>query len=574
VTRRADRRPRLALAVLVALAVLAAGCGGKKAGEAAEGASKEVPEAVETGLDDAGEPVRGGSVIYGLEAETTGGWCLPDAAMAISGIQVARAVYDTLTVPDDEGNYVPWLAESVEHNDAYDEWTVKVRSGITFHDGSKLDSQVVKNNLDAVRGLYPGRSAALGSAVFANVEKVEVVDPLTVRVSTWDPWVAFPAYLWASGRYGMMGQAQLDNPDSCNRELVGTGPFAFDEWRTNQYVKLSRNESYWLEAPDGEPYPYLDKLEFRPIPEGEQRVNTLETGDIQAMHNSSSPQTLRLRGMVEDGKVNMVESTRFGEVGYGLMNASKAPFDDIRMRRAVQMGFDREGLTETLGEGLPELANGPFAEGIIGYLDDSGWPKYDPEEAKRLIEEYRVDKGLDQVEFTLNTISDPEIQEIAIALQNEAKDLNLDVEINVVEQSKLINDAIGGTYQVTLFRNHPGGDPDTQYTWWKSKIRNPQGEMIDNFVNFGRINDPEIDRLLDAGRGEIDPAKRKEIYEDLTRRFADQGWNAWIAFTRWSVATAPTVHGIYGPDLPDGSKPNTGLAVGHSVLGMWNTEVE
>jgi peptide/nickel transport system substrate-binding protein len=556
----------------VVAALVASGCGGKKAGEANEAVDDSAPEAVESGLDDAGEPVRGGSIAYGLEAETTGGFCLSDAQLAISGIMVARTVYDTLTVPNDEGGYVPWLAESVENNATYDEWTVKLREGVTFHDGSDLDAQVVKNNLDAVRGLNPKRPSPLGSATFHNIASVEVVDDLTLHITTHVPWVAFPAYLYSSGRYAIMAQSQLDDPDNCNKDLVGTGPFKFEEWKQNEYLRVSRNENYWREAPDGEPYPYLDEVEFRPISEGEQRVNALESGEIQALHTSSSRQTLRLRDLREDGAVNLTESTRYAEVGYAMLNASKPPFDDIRMRQAVQMGFDRKGLTEELGQGLPVLADGPFAEGVLGNLDDTGYPEYDPEKAKDLIEEYRVDKGLDKVKVKLNSTSDPEIQDIAVAVQADAKELGLDMEIVVVEQSKLINDAIGGSYEATLFRNHAGGDPDTQFVWWKSKIRGVDGQMIGNFVNFGRIADPEIDRLLDAGRSEVDPAKRQEIYEDLNRQFAKQGWNAWLAFTRWAVATVPSVHGVYGPDLPDGSKPSTGLATGHTLMGMWTTD--
>src|SRR5688500_16499164 len=136
------RNTRRAVAVLLAAAVLASGCGGRQAGEASDATERGVPEAVESGLDQAGEPVRGGSLAYGLEAGAAGGWCLPDAQLAISGIMVARAVYDTLTVPNDDGDYVPWLAERVEPNEGYDEWTITLRPGVTFHDGSTLDSLV------------------------------------------------------------------------------------------------------------------------------------------------------------------------------------------------------------------------------------------------------------------------------------------------------------------------------------------------------------------------------------------------------------------------------------------------
>jgi peptide/nickel transport system substrate-binding protein len=555
---------------LLVVGLVTSGCGGKEPGEVAD-TQRGVPEAVEAGLDQAGEPVRGGSIAYGVEAETTDGWCLPEAQLAVSGLMVARAVYDTLTVPNDEGEYVPWLAQSVEPNETYDEGAITLRGGVEFHDGTALDSTVVKNNLDAVRDHYPARKAALGASVFHNIDTVEVVDPLTVRVTTHVPWVAFPAYLYSSGRYGMMAQSQLDDPDDCNKDLVGTGPFKLEKWEQNQYLRVSRNEDYWLDAPDGEPYPYLDAVEFHPITEQDQRLNALQTGQIQAMHTTSSPLTLRLRELTEDGEVNTVESSRSAEVLYVMLNASEPPFDDIRMRRALQVGLDRETLNRTTFEGVPQVADGPFAEGVIGHLDDPGWPEHDPDEARRLVEEYRTDEGLDKVEVRLTSVADAGVRLIAEALQADAKEVGIDLEIVPVEQSTLINNAIGGNYQATIFRNHAGGDPDTQYIWWKSKIRGADGDLAGNIINFGRIDDPEIDRLLDAGRIETDPDVRQKVYEDLNRRFAEQAWNIWITFTPWTIATDDAVHGIYGPALPDGSAPDSGLASGHTLLGMWTT---
>src|SRR6516162_3105918 len=91
-----------------------------------------------------GTPKPGGSVTVAMEAETTGGWCLPEAQLAAAGIQVARAIYDTLTVPDENNNYVPFLAQTITPNADYTVWTIKVRPGITFHDGTALNAQVVK----------------------------------------------------------------------------------------------------------------------------------------------------------------------------------------------------------------------------------------------------------------------------------------------------------------------------------------------------------------------------------------------------------------------------------------------
>ena len=105
----------------------------------------------------------------------SGGFCLPEAQLAISGEMVVRAIYDTLTIPNSEGEYVPYLAESVTPNDDFTEWTIKLRDGVKFHDGIDADAEVVKNNLDAYRGhaTRPG-SRSCSPSCSSDIEKVEV----------------------------------------------------------------------------------------------------------------------------------------------------------------------------------------------------------------------------------------------------------------------------------------------------------------------------------------------------------------------------------------------------------------
>ena len=246
-------------------------------------------------------PTPGGKVVYGLEAETTDGWCLPEAQLAISGIMVARSIYDTLTRPTADGTYEPWLAESVEPNDDYTEWTITLREGIKFHDGTDLTAEVVKNNLDAYRGTYPTRQPQLFIFTFQNIANVEVVDPQTVRVTMNQPWVAFDAYLYGSGRVGMMAQAQLDDTRTCAENLIGTGPFKLVDWTPNQSLTAEKNPDYWATDAEGNQLPYLDEIEFRPIVEVAQRLNALQSGEINAMHTSDAdtidqtPRPVRVR---------------------------------------------------------------------------------------------------------------------------------------------------------------------------------------------------------------------------------------------------------------------------------------
>ena len=110
-----------------------------------------------------------------------------------------------------------------------------------------------------------------------------------------------------------------------------------------------------------------------------------------------------------------------------------------------------------------------------------------------------------------------------------------------------------------LWRNHPGADPDTQYVWW----------YTNSPVNFGKFSDPRIDKDLDEGRVEPDPAKRKAIYEDLNKAFAEGGYNLWNWRTEWALSAKKSVHNLDGATLPDGSK-GQGLTWGwHSLAETW-----
>ena len=511
---------------------------------------------------DAGTPVAGGEITYGLEAETASGWCLPEAQLAISGIQVARAIYDTLTAPDENGDIKPFLAESVESNADATEWTITLKDGITFHDGTALDATVVKNNLDAYRGQYPGRNPLLFIFTFQDVAAVDVVDPLTVRVTTTQPWVSFPWFLWGSARVGIMAQSQLDST-SCNDELVGTGPFMLDSWTVNNAFVAVKNPNYWATDADGNQLPYLDQITFRPLEDGRARLNSLEGGELDAMHTSGALQIEEIRTETENGALNNVESDTFGEVGYIMLNSAQAPFDSLTARQAIAYGIDREQVNAIRANNIPTLAQGPFAPGNVGYLEDAGYPEYDKARAEELVAQYESEAG-ESLSFTLTHAGDPETTQTAQLYQQLMGDIGVDVNLQpIADQSALIDAAIGGEFQAVTWRNHPGADPDTQYVWWYNQAESP------NPVNFGRFVDPEINRLLDEGRTTLEQEARVSIYEELNERFAEQLWNIWASYTIWSIASQPNVHGVLGPDLPDGSAPFPGLATGHPVSGLW-----
>jgi peptide/nickel transport system substrate-binding protein len=540
--------------------VLLAACGSdENAGNTDKQASTR-SEKGESGLADAGEPVRGGRLVYGLEAETPGGWCLPESQPAISGHMVRLAIYDTLLVNDDKGGQAPSLATSVTPNADHTEFTFTIREGVKFHDGTKLDATVVKNNMDAWHGTYPARHPLVSLFAFANMDTVTVTDPMTVVVTTKLPWVPFPR-VWAA--VGIMAQAQLDDPVSCATKLIGTGPFKLASWDVDRELLAQRNRDYWHIAPDGEPYPYLDAIAFRPIPDTAQRINALEAGEINAMMTAEPTDIAGpLTDLRQDGDINLLVSEQHAEVDMLLLNNSKPPFDDLRMRKAVAMGIDRESFNELTNDGFPTIANQPFPPGDPGYVEDPGFPDFDPEAAKALVEEYAASGG--DPSFTFVVRSDLRVTARAEVLQNQLSKVGITVRIQSSDEAGMTNELIGSTYQAALFRYFSGGEPDEHYLLWSSEEGNP--------INFNRLKSDVIDKALAEGRGESDPAKRRAIYERITRDFSTNVWDVWLNYTPWAVALSSNVHGVYAVELAEGGKPSVDVARGHPLYGLWVVE--
>jgi peptide/nickel transport system substrate-binding protein len=513
------------------------------------------------------KPTPGGSVTYGLEADTTGGWCLQEAQLAISGIQVARTIYDTLTMPDSQGQIKPYLAQTVTPNANATVWTIVLRPNIKFSDGTPLNADIVRDNLLAYAGKYPKRHPLLFGFTFSDVANVVSAGPMTVRVTTKRPWPAFAWYLWGSSRVGIEGRAQLDSPNKCNTNLIGTGPFKEQSWVPNQSFVAVRNPNYWQKDKFGQQLPYLDKITYVPVESGPDRLKALEAGDFQMIHTDDPPGIIQIRNDVKAGTLKSVESDRYTEVSYNMTNATTAPFNNQHARNAIAYAVNRDEVNKIVYGGILTPAQGPFAPGNVGYLESSGLPSYDPAKAQQEVAAYKQATG-QNLTFTITYSTDPTTTKVVTLLQQMWRASGITAHLRGIgDQSQLINIAIGRQFQLITWRNHPGADPDTQYVWWH--CNNTPPAACDNPVNFSGFNDAQINSLLDQGRVTLDPAKRATIYEDLNRRFAQTLYDQWGSYVIWDIAFKPNIHGIYGPPLPDGSQPFEGLPTGHPVLGLW-----
>jgi peptide/nickel transport system substrate-binding protein len=479
-------------------------------------------------------PTSGGSLNYAITGETTGGFCLPQAQLASPGIQEALAIYDPLTTLNSKGEYVPYLAKSVTPNATYDEWTIALRPGVKFHDGTPVDADAVKLNLDSYRGANPNLPARLGIFTYQNIDSVTVQDPLTVVVKTKTPWPALPAYL-ASGRAGISAPAQLNDPDTCATNMIGSGPFKLKEWRTNESMTVERNPDYWQKG-----YPKADEIVFTPVQETNGRLTGLKGGQFDLIQEGSSLSIADLKDMAKNGDIQAFISDKGSETAYQMLNVSKPPFDDPLARKAVAYAGDVNEINQIRNKGLNTIASSPFPPDNPAHL--AKVPNlHNLKKARALAKEYEQKHG-QPISFEYLALATPETIAFAELVKEQQKKVGIDVSIRTLDLSALINEALAGNFQSAGWLNHPGGDPDTQYAWWHSGSP----------VNFGRINDPVIDKDLEAGRVETDPAKRTAIYKDLGRRFQQELYNLWAWYSLWAIGSQNNVSGIKGPPLPDG----------------------
>ncbi|MEY2959158.1 MAG: hypothetical protein RLZZ01_1726, partial [Actinomycetota bacterium] len=225
-----SRTSRALVAPLVAVALVAAACGGGDDDAAEEPAAEEPgdePAAEEPGDEPAEEPMedmtpqRGGTLTYLLEAESDT-WNIPSANCAVACITVMRQVMDPLTIVNEDGDVEPFLLESIESNDDFTEFTLTMREGVVFHDGTPADGAAVQRNLQEMAlGLLQGQVLV---DLVGGAEGIELVDPMTVKVTFSRPFATFP-YNIAERTGWLIAPSYWDNPERAGALAVGTGPF-------------------------------------------------------------------------------------------------------------------------------------------------------------------------------------------------------------------------------------------------------------------------------------------------------------------------------------------------------------
>jgi peptide/nickel transport system substrate-binding protein len=574
---------RIAAASMVAMGLVAAACGssgtsatdtkakppetkapaGDTTAPTVAGTTVAPPPKVTTAPVVESKPVVGGKIVIGVEAETSNPWT-PAKMQCDVGCQLKiRTVYEPLAAVDESGEWRPYLAEAITPNADATEWTIKLRSGVTFHDGTPVTAAIdnfnrALNSFLVGKALTYVKSEAVDGKLIADITKV---DDLSYTIKLLKPWWRFPV-LALSGQSGFLASpkwlAAADADPTQETKPVGTGPFQYDSYAPGNNFIVKKNPTYWQKDADGVQLPYLDQVEFRVIQDATSRGAGLRSGDLDMLHTTNGDDIAKFRD--EADQFPMTEADYLGETAYTLMHVGKAdsPLADKRVRCAIAAATDAEAINEAINAGITKVANGPFSPTQPGYLADTGNQKYDPDMAKKLLDEYVAEKG-SAPKLIYTATNDQNSLTVAEIVQSGMNEAGFDASVQQIEQGKLITNALLGDPSFDLFgwRNH-GGFLDNQFIWWHKENALPAGQLA---LNFGRLNDPVINDLLEKARGIKNSADTVAIAEEINRQFAKECWIVPTYWTLWAIPHKPEVVGFDNVKFP-GSEDNVALGQG------------
>jgi peptide/nickel transport system substrate-binding protein len=519
------------LAFVVLIALVAVGCGSGDDGDDAGGNTNATVENLTKPVT--GDPTPGGKIIFGTESDVSG-WNPTVDRWDATGVEIGVSVYDPLAAFDENFEAKPYLAESFTPNDDASVWTVKLRDGIKFTNGSPLNAAAVQNEIDLFR------AAALTGAAFANIESTAIVDNLTLTVTMKQPWAAWPNSLTAQAGVIPAPEQLAAPPEESSRVPIGSGPFMYRSWDGGEFDAV-KNPNYWRAG-----LPYLDEVVFKAIPDSAVRVSALQAGNINVLVTTRNDDIKKLTDLAQQGTIQIVSSKGETDENMVLINTSKAPMDDLRVRQAMAYAIDRTALSNATSTDLALKADGMFATDSKWY-SQTDYPQFDLDKAKALVQEYEAEKG--PISFELGSTTDSLVILSAQLLQQQFQEAGMEVSVKQLEQATYITNAVTGDYTAQMWRQFGAPDPDGDYVWFIGA--NATQSLA---LNMARNQDPELDAALNTQRASKDLATRQAAWKTIQERQTADLPYLWLSHQPWVMAADNSIRGLDGGTLPDGSQ--------------------
>jgi peptide/nickel transport system substrate-binding protein len=364
--------------------------------------------------------------------------------------------------------------------------------------------------------------------LLAGITSAAKVDDMTITLTTEKPMADLPSML-ALGAFGSP-KAIEEMGDGFAEHPVGTGPFKFESLKRGQELVLVKNEDYYRGAPK------LDKVILRPVPEVTARMAALRSGEVQWIEVPSPDEVPALEAEGFD-----VLTNSYSHVWPWVLDTTKPPFDDVRVRQAVNYAIDRETMADSLLQGTGAPATQYIPPSDPGYTPDQDLYTYDPDKAKGLLAEAGYPDGF-TMRLSFPTSGSGNMIPIPMneTLQRDLAKVGITVKLEPIEWGAMLGDFFSGTI--------PGGAealnislgyvlPSLWSVWFHS------GAMS----NVGKFSDPGVDALLDQISSEFDPEAQAGLYQDLNAKLLEQAPWLLVVSDLNPRALAPTVHDFVMP---------------------------
>ena len=456
----------------------------------------------------------------------------PTLARTFVGRIVFAALCDKLFDIDENLNIVPQLATSYQWSADNKALTIKVRKGVTFHDGEKLDAAAVKFNIERHKNM-PGSNRR---GELAPVASVDVIDESTVRLNLSAPFAPLLAQL--ADRAGMMvsPKAAQAAGDKFGTNPVCSGPFKFVERVAQDRIVVERYPNYWNKGEI-----HVDKIIYVPIVDATVRLANLKSGQLDFIERVAPSDIPALK---TDSRFKI---SKIVEIGYQGITVNVGKSDlaqknpvgkDPRVREAFELSLDRQGIADVAMDGEATVGNQWVAPSNPFYAKNVPIPKRDVAKAKALLKE----AGVPNPSFTLMTPTNTDQQRLAQVVQAMAKEAGFDVKIQSTEFSTSLNMADKGEFEAYVLAWSGRADPDGNIFSFAA-CKQP--------LNYSGICKPELDELLNRSRTTFDTAERKKIYEQIaTILIAKDRPDIYLFHRHWLWAYSTKVSGFR--PFPDG----------------------
>ncbi|MGL5655262.1 MAG: glutathione ABC transporter substrate-binding protein [Fusobacteriaceae bacterium] len=415
----------------------------------------------------------------------------PDATNDQPSSRVSAQIYSRLVDQDEKMMPQPALAESWENPDP--KTTIfHLRKGVKFHNGEELKASDVKFSLDRMK------DSAQVSHIIEAVDKVEVIDDYTVKVTTKEAFGPLLNHLAHTAASILNEKAVKESGASYGQHPVGTGPYAFEKWMSGDAITLKAFPDYYLGKPT------LNKIIFRNVPDGTNRAIGLETKEIDLSYEID-PMDKKL---IQDSKtMSLIEEPSLS-MSYLGFNMKKPIFQDKRVRQAIAYALDREPIIETVYKGAATIANSPIGPLVFGSSDHTK-PVYNQniEKAKALLKEAGYENGLS---FKIWVNDNPQRRDIATIMQDQLNQVGIKVTIETIEWGAFLDGTAKGEHDAFIMGwVTVTGDADYGLNaLFNSATQGGAG-------NRSFYSNPKVDELLEKGKVSMNSEERKAIYAEI-----------------------------------------------------------